>query len=206
MINLADGELRDILPGEFIRQPQVVAISYALKQEYARFFLISQTALVYAAIDQAGDTVLDYLAVELHVRYYSRDFDIDKKRALIKTAIQVGAKDGTKYAVDTAIQTAVGNGKSLNWFEYGGDPGHYRIDINMEGYDLDDLFTAINTVKRLSAHLDGINLQTDMDQEIYFGSIMQGAFVMQTGCVEPDFPYTGPLILDRNILEVNTLG
>lgn len=206
MIDLANGELKDILPDEFTRQPQISAISYALKQEYARFFAVMQTAYVYAAIDRADHDVLDYLAVDLHVRYYSRDFSLDKKRALIKTAILVGAKDGTKYAVDAAIQTAVGNGHSTNWYDYDGDPGHFRIDLDMDGYNIDDLFSALNVVKRLSAHLDEIAMQTNVDQTIYFGSITQGALVGTIGCVEPVFPYSGSLILNRNILEVNTLG
>ena len=64
MIKFDDGELKDILPSNFTRQPQVVAISYALKQEYDRYLLCLVRAYVYASIDTAEDDVLDYLATD----------------------------------------------------------------------------------------------------------------------------------------------
>ena len=174
MIKFDDGELKDILPSNFTRQPQVVAISYALKQEYDRYLLCLVRAYVYASIDTAEDDVLDYLATDLHVRYYRTDYSLEVKRKLIKSAIAVMSKDGTKYAVDTVIQTSFGDGESIEWFNYDGDPGHFRIRLdNGNGYDIEDLLAVLKVVKRESAHLDKIGLQTDVDQDIYFGLITQ---------------------------------
>lgn len=174
MIKFDDGELKDILPSNFTRQPQVVAVSYALKQEYERYLLCLARAYVYASIDTAEDDVLDYLATDLHVRYYRTDYSLEVKRKLIKSAIAVMSKDGTKYAVDTVIQTSFGDGESIEWFNYDGDPGHFRIRLdNGNGYDIEDLLAVLKVVKRESAHLDEIMFHTDIDQDIYFGLITQ---------------------------------
>ena len=188
MIKLSDGELLDIMPDGFARQPQVVAISYALKQAYAAFLLASKKAYVYASIDTAPDDVLDYLAVDLHVRYYRQEFTLERKRALIKTAIQVQLRDGTKFAVDTVIREAMGSGESHDWYEYGGEPGYFRIDIDPEdSYDVDELLAILDTVKRESAHLESINLHTDIEQTVYFGTIMQTGINISGQSDVPDF-------------------
>ena len=174
MIKFDDGELKDILPSNFTRQPQVVAVSYALKQEYDRYLLCLVRAYVYASIDTAEDDVLDYLATDLHVRYYRTDYSLEVKRKLIKSAIAVMSKDGTKYAVDTVIQTSFGDGESIEWFNYDGDPGHFRIRLdNGDGYDIEELLAILKVVKRESAHLDEITLQTSVDQDIFVGMITQ---------------------------------
>lgn len=174
MIKFDDGELKDILPSNFTRQPQVVAISYALKQEYERYLLCLVRAYVYASIHTAEDDVLDYLATDLHVRYYRTDYSLEVKRTLIKSSIATMSRDGTKYAVDTVIQNAFGAGESVEWFNYSGDPGHFRIRLdNDNGYDIENLLAIIKVVKRESAHLDEIMFHTDIDQDIYFGLITQ---------------------------------
>lgn len=174
MIKFDDGELKDILPSNFTRQPQVVAISYALKQEYDRYLLCLARAYVYASIDTAEDDVLDYLATDLHVRYYRTSYSLEVKRKLIKSAIAVMSKDGTKYAVDTVIQTSFGAGESVEWFDYDGDPGHFRIKLDSgDGYDIEELLAILKVVKRESAHLDEITLQTAVDQDVFVGMITQ---------------------------------
>lgn len=170
MIKFDDGELKNILPDQFTRQPQIRAISYALKQEYDRYRLCLAKAYVYASIDTCDHDVLDYLATDMHVRYYRTDYDIEKKRTLIKTAIDTMSRDGTKYATDVVIQTVFGDGQTVEWFDYGGEPGHFRIELdNDSGYDVEELLSIIQSVKRESAHLDEVSIQTHMEQQIYFG-------------------------------------
>jgi phage tail P2-like protein len=170
MIKFDDGELKNILPDQFTRQPQIRAISYALKQEYDRYRLCLAKAYVYASIDTCDHDVLDYLAADMHVRYYRTDFDIEKKRTLIKSAIDTMSRDGTKYATDIVIQTVFGDGQTVEWFDYGGEPGHFRIELdNDSGYDVSELLAIIQSVKRESAHLDEVSIKTHIEQQIYFG-------------------------------------
>lgn len=204
MIKFDDGELKNILPDQFTRQPQIRAISYALKQEYDRYRLCLVKAYVYASIDTCDHDVLDYLATDMHVRYYRTDFDIEKKRTLIKTAIDTMSRDGTKYATDVVIQTVFGDGQTVEWFDYGGEPGHFRIELdNDSGYDVEELLSIIQSVKRESAHLDELSMQTHMEQRIYFGHFTT-TDVGITG--ESDEPgHMDAMVLDAGELDTATL-
>ena len=184
MINLQDGELKDILPVEFTRQPQVVAISYALKQAYGSFREVQDTVYVYAYIDGAPEYILDILAVELNVRYYSNSLNVETKRSLIKTALLVAMKDGTVYAVNSVINTVFGDGSAVDWYDYGGVPNHYKSVLEVErNYDIGDLLETVNGIKRLTARLDGITMHSDGYQApLFFGSILVERVEETIGC------------------------
>ena len=193
MIRLSEGELLDMLPSEFKRQPEVVALSYALKQAYRRLLAFQAGILVYAYIDGCSEAVLDMLAVELRMRYYDQSFSIDKKRELIKSGILVGLRDGTKYAVDLVVSTILDAATTMDWYEYGGDPGCYRIRADVTAargdIDLNGIIDAIEMVKRKSAHLDGVSLVASADQGLFFGSVLQETTVVSIGC--EDLPEGG---------------
>ena len=193
MIRLSEGELLDMLPSEFKRQPEVAALSYALKHAYRRFLSFQTGILIYAYIDGCSEAVLDMLAVELRMRYYDQSFSIDKKRELIKSAILVGLKDGTKYAVDLVVSTILDAATTMDWYEYGGDPGCYRIRADVTAargdIDLGGIVDAIEMVKRKSAHLDGVSLVASADQGLFFGSVLQETTVVSIGC--EDLPEGG---------------
>lgn len=205
MIKLRDGELADIMPESFTRQPQVRALSYALKRAYQKLCTYQDGIYVFANIDRAREDVLDLLAVELRVRYYQDDFPIDKKRALIKSAIFVSLKDGTKYAVDSVLDTSLEGGRAAEWYEYGGDPGCFKLDVDIDNnnIDVDKVIGAIDTVKRKSAHLDSVNLQLDAEQGLFFGSILQASAVVTMWTEDP---FTTHMILDQGLLDRNTLA
>lgn len=174
MIDLRNGELKDILPLEFTRQPQVVAISYAIKQAYQTYVQVMDKILVYAFIDGAPEFALDLLAVELNVRYYNNDYSVEVKRDLIKNALIVAAKDGTNYAVETVILSIWGNGTVDEWYDYGGTPNHFRVTLHdVTSMDaIDRLAENIEAVKRKTARLDAINISVPANEEIGFGEIL----------------------------------
>ena len=174
MIDIRTGELADILPIEFTRQPQALAISYALKMAYQTFLAHQDAIYVYAFIDRAPAYVLDLLAVELRVKYYSSSLDIETKRRLIRVSIGVNMKDGTTFAVATVIKTLYPSGSMEEWYQYGGENNHFRISLVAEecGYEVDDLIAAIQTVKRLSSKLDIVSIKQDLPATTYYGALV----------------------------------
>ena len=208
MIKLSTGELKDILPVEFTSQPQVIGISYALKNAYHDFLECQNQVYVYAFIDGAPEFVLDLLAVELHVRYYKQDYNIDKKRSIVKNAILVTLKDGTLYAVNSVINTVFGSGKATDWYDYGGDPNHYKIDLDVDtNYDIDELLSVIEGVKRKTARLDGVTMTSDgYRAPVYFGSIVVEKVEETIQC--DAIPDIGVFLVDEddnNIVDENSL-
>lgn len=188
MIDIRTGEIADILPVEFTRQPEVLAISYALKQAYQTYLNTQKQIYVYAFIDGAPDYVLDLLAVELHVRYYQDSFDLETKRSLIKSAILVGLKDGTTYAVNTVIATIFGEGRVTEWYDYNGTPNHYRIDLEVDNsFEIETMLSMIESVKRKTARLDGVMMHGKLEHELFYGFLMTELQQITINCAEiPD--------------------
>lgn len=208
MIKLRDGELADILPTVFTRQPEVRAISYALKQSYSAYLSHQDTAYVYAFVDGAPEYVLDLLAVELRVKYYDTNYSVDVKRRLIKTAMLVNSKDGTKYAVATVVSNLFGSGRVYEWFDYGGVNGHFKIVLNVgDSYDVDRLINATETVKRKSQKLDGIELRTGAEGEIFVGHLMIESLTEKISCAVPEeFALVGGLIDELENILIDEYG
>lgn len=208
MIKLRDGELADILPTEFTRQPEVMSISYALKQSYSAYLSHQDIAYVYAFVDGAPEYVLDLLAVELRVKYYDTNYSVDVKRRLIKTAMLVNSKDGTKYAVATVVSNLFGSGRVYEWFDYGGVNGHFKIVLSVgNSYDVDQLINATETVKRKSQKLDGIELRAGAEGEIFVGHLMIEKLTEKISCAVPEeFALVGGLIDELENILIDEYG
>ena len=76
--------------------------------------------------DMAGD-LLDILAEDLGLTWYDSDAPAAVKRELLKNSGQVFRRLGTKWAVENVIGTYFGEGFVREWFEYDGEPGHFRV-------------------------------------------------------------------------------
>ena len=69
-------------------------------------------------------------------------------------------------AVRRIITSIFQNGTVSEWFEYGGEPHHFRINIsnpNVGPNDLDEFVRQLRNVKRLSSWLDSISSKLDIE-------------------------------------------
>ena len=119
----------------------------------------------------AGD-LLDILAEDLGLTWYDSDAPADVKRELLKNSGQVFRRLGTKWAVENVIGTYFGEGFVREWFEYDGEPGHFRVyspnpSVNQER--LEEFLSLLERVKRTSAKLDGIFISLTGQTPIYAG-------------------------------------
>lgn len=112
-------------------------------------------------IDELTEAELDELAWELNILWYDTRSSIGIKRDLIRNSDKVWRHIGTKWAVETVISTYFGEGKVEEWFEYGGQPGRFRVHSNnpdISQQRLEEFLNVLRKVKRASAKLDGILL------------------------------------------------
>ena len=110
-------------------------------------------------IDQLSEAELDELAWELNVQWYDAEANIEVKRGVIKNSDKVFQRLGTKWAVENIITTYFGEGHVEEWFEYGGEPGHFRVmspNPSLNNERLTEFLSLLNKVKRASAKLDGV--------------------------------------------------
>ena len=126
-------------------------------------------------IDELGETELDELAWELNIPWYDTTASLDIKRAVVKNSDKVYQHIGTKWAVENIIKTYFGDGYIMEWFEYEGEPGHFRVyssNPSLNNERLTEFLSLLNKTKRASAKLDGISITLDAELVLATGIAM----------------------------------
>lgn len=115
-------------------------------------------------IDDLSAAELDALAWELNILWYNSSAPIEVKRDLIKSSDKVHKTLGTKAAVESVIGSYFGDGYVSEWFEYGGEPGHFMVissNPSVSNERLSEFLATLNKVKRASAKLDSVTLLSE---------------------------------------------
>lgn len=136
------------------------AVDAATEEIAAKVKLLS----TWDQIDSMGASELDFLADELHISWYDPNASIDVKRALIKDSDLVHSKLGTNWAALQVITTYFGEGKIVDWYEYGGEPFHFKVQIanqTVMNEQAEAFNRILNQVKRKSAVMDSIEIIND---------------------------------------------
>ena len=170
MIKLSGSRFTDIMPENLAEQPEVQALAYAVGRQVEKLLAYADGARTYAAIYAVPEKVLDLLAVELRTPSYDENFSIKVKRTLIAESLLFYAQMGTPAAVNRIIETIFETGYIEEWYEYDGDPHHFRAYVGDGGEvgpgELEEFRRVLSSVKRLSSWLDDIITIATMDPEI----------------------------------------
>ena len=93
---------------------------------------IDCTPLLVYLIDTVPAPVLPYLAEQFHIlgnEGWLLAINDGQKRSLIKAAIELHRHKGTRWAVEQVLVVLGHTGEVQEWFEYAGDPYHFRVII-----------------------------------------------------------------------------
>lgn len=126
-------------------------------------------------IDELSDTELDALAWELNILWYDKAANIETKRELILNSDKVYKHLGTKWAVENVVKTYFGEGSIEEWFEYGGEPGHFRVistNPSLSTSRYSEFINVLSKVKRASSKFDGLNISLDGELILSAGAML----------------------------------
>lgn len=159
MIDLYDGGFADIIAPNYKADPEVQALSYAIQSGVRLILDTVGKAHVYADIDSLQEDALDLLAAEMRTQYYDIAESIEAKRALVKNALKWHMSSGTTAAVIELIEKAIGDASIEEWYEYDGDPYHFRIAIDGEipAGGVEYVGNVIKNIKNVRSVLDSIS-------------------------------------------------
>lgn len=195
MISLHDGQITDLLSNSMNRNPETIAIGYAIREEKRRIMERADSTRTIALIDQMPERILDILAVELRTPAYRDTYPIETKKALVAGTLEFYAHLGTPAAVEEIVRTIFKGGAISEWFEYGGDPHHFRVDIALLGEAITpetmaELRRMINSIKRLSSWLDDITVTTEIEATPLYITPVPGKGIEITALpdLEPEWP------------------
>lgn len=114
--------------------------------------------------DRCPAELLPWLAFAMSVDEWDPTWPEDAKREVIRRSFAVHQRKGTRYAVKNALSSVGFRTDLSEWFEYGGNPHTFRIDVYGEdvfeaGLQIDgDLFAQVirivETAKPVRSHFD----------------------------------------------------
>lgn len=163
--SLRDAQIVDGLPRILREQAWVKALSLAAAELHRKTMDYIDGSQIYTAIDLVAEEVLDALAVNWKIDWYDTDYDIEQKRRIVKTALNIRRTMGTVGAAREQAN-AIYPGTTLEeWFEYGGEPGCFRLRVNIVTVEEQEKFAMMShaeierrlaAAKRFSAHLEEV--------------------------------------------------
>lgn len=149
------------LPPALQKDPSAVALAEAMADLLAQRPEEIEQLRIYPVIDRLDERLLDILAYDFKVDWWDADYSLEEKRRTLKDSWRVHKMLGTKAAVETAIRAIYPRTTVQEWFEYGGEPYHFRLNINVSNETIASekqrrVLERLNYYKSLRSHNDGV--------------------------------------------------
>lgn len=193
----ADYKIADRLP-ESLNRENLRQVARLIDAKMYEINALSELVSIYPRIDELSSALVNALAIQFHVDFYDTTLPLNKRRALVKNSVRWHLRKGTKGVVQELVQTVFDSGVVKEWFEYDGEPYHFRVDllsapqISLE--DIDLVVRVINTVKNIRSWLDELGYRRDIAADRYYGGGISG-YTQFT--ISPAQPKDAALAVDR---------
>lgn len=192
------------LPSVLQNDTNMQALAAAIAEELEKLAGEPRLAQIYTRIDELDETLLDALAADFKVDWWRPDATLEEKRYALKASWYVHKHLGTKSAIETAVADYLGSGRVEEWFEYGGQPHHFRVESENNAAILsnfDAFISVLEVVKRRSSVMDHITAILTSTQRLYVGTSVRvgkyGTVAMETPEIYEVISFTDE---NRNIL------
>jgi P2-related tail formation protein len=186
--------LLELLPPNLRGDPDIIAASAAADASFKELVGTIAKVLTIADIDNASSEVVDALAVEMRCDFYDQSLPLDNRRKLVKNAYLYKFLKGTPFVVQGVVSDAFSNAMVREWFQYNGEPYHFRV---ITDDDLEDkavsVIEAINSVKNVRSYFDGISAVNKAPFTEYVGFAVRTAKKQTIDGMKlpPQIPYKG---------------
>lgn len=149
------------LPPVLQRDASTEALAEATAEVLAHRLEEIDRLRIISNIDNLEEALLAILARDFKVDWWDPGYSLEEKRRTVKDSWRVHKILGTKAAVETAIRAIYPGTRVLEWWEYGGEPYHFRLDINITNDSIDSVkqrrvLERMNFYKSLRSHNDGV--------------------------------------------------
>lgn len=206
------------LPPALQKDPSAVALAEAMADLLAQRPEEIEQLRIYPVIDRLDERLLDILAYDFKVDWWDADYSLEEKRRTLKDSWRVHKLLGTKATVEMAISAIYPQTTVQEWFEYGGRPYHFKLQLDLTGTFWTEerprrILERVNFYKSLRSHVDGLEYTRYPAQpaRLYVGGaggILSTMGIPQdTGLPEPSGVqsrtiYTGGTFAARTVLPV----
>ena len=173
MNDLQNLNLIELLPTSIASNETIRNICNAIAEKLQTINEKAELVLLLPRLDQLPETLVDELAWQYHVDFYDYAADINKKRALVRKAIDWHRRKGTPAAVEEVCTAVFKSAKVYENWEYGGKPYHFQVRMISEGIPdksvLDNLYRAIKESKNVRSWLDALSFDRQIAGSLFVG-------------------------------------
>lgn len=129
---LTAGNLLRTLPEVLRRDETMCALAATIAEKLSARPEEIRGLMIYTRIHELPEALLDILAHDFKVDWWNPEYSLEEKRNTLRGSWHVHRQLGTKYAVATAISAIYKDVTVQEWWEYGGKPFEFRINISGE--------------------------------------------------------------------------
>jgi len=178
MTNLSELNLLSLLPAPLRDDPVIAIIADIISEDLRKIYERAKLINIIATLSEQTDDVLAQLAYDRHIEGYSHVLPRSVRESLVRKAIQLHRYKGTPAAMQSALDS-LGYGMTIKeWFEYDGEPYHFKIELDLFGQEITEaeyalIDTFIRQYKNVRSKLDGITINYALDGAFYEAVTMQ---------------------------------
>lgn len=122
-------------PSALAEDKMQLALASVTATELVELYEDNDILALYARIDDLDEPLLDILAYDFKVDWWDYDYPVGIKRQLFKDSFKVHRKLGTRGSVFNALRGLYEKVNLEEWFEYGGEPYHFRVVFDITESD-----------------------------------------------------------------------
>ena len=172
-MNLGTLDFAKLLPRWMRDDDYNIALADAITDVLGTDLARVKTLRVWDQVDKLTSEELDELAWEMDIDWWESAWEIEIKRDVIKTAQKIISTKGTKYSVVAALTAIFGSVTVLEWFDYGGDPYHFKVETKnqMTPEKMAKFIKTIDNIKPVKAVLDSVDVVSPSTGSIAIGAL-----------------------------------
>jgi P2-related tail formation protein len=160
-----DVGLSELLPGSFTEDDKMLALCAGFDAMNSVVSNSINGVLILGNIGNQPSNITDELAIEQQTPYYKQSFPLATRRALLANTGKINSIKGTKTAIEQTIRLVFGSATVEEWFEYSGDPFHFRVLVNEfpdSNGQITEVQNAVESVKPARSILDSVIITAAM--------------------------------------------
>ncbi len=178
MIDLKQNTLLREIPNNLLVDKKVIHLANSLQNSLDKMLDWAEKINFEMNLDKLDDALLDHLLWEKHITW-SEGLGLadtrEKKIKLIRDAIELHRIKGTPAAIELVFSILDIDSKLTEWFQYGGDPYHFKVQINIHDKGLNEatynmLTALIYEYKNVRSYLEAIEIYFVSKSQSYVGA------------------------------------
>ncbi|BCJ98121.1 phage tail protein [Anaerocolumna chitinilytica] len=173
--------LLELLPPYMQDDQTVIGLCAAADVIYKKLHDEISKINFFENLDMLGEAELDYIADANQIIWYKKSAPMSSKIDLIKNSESVFWNLGTISAIESVIKDTLGEAEVIEWFDYEGDPYHFKIvskNPQLQSDAINQFNAVIEQVKRKIAILDTIEISLTATMNTYYSfKLSTGSYV-----------------------------